>query len=524
MPENTYLFHINQNLPRLLGLFNQDNTNSTYGLGDRNYWAWGLIDFGNATFQGAANGFSLLWKSGFWPYPTAPNVFLRRIDGIFSGAGYLTRKDGSLEEAFPYEGSYCVTAVVAFDLLCALVSLKQDIDADTRTRWMGIIKPLIRFLIRADETHALISNHLATAVAALIRWHKLTMDKNAIEKAEVLLDRILQNQSPEGWFVEYQGADPGYQSLCTYYLADVHRNFPAWSLIDPLRKSVQFLWYFAHPDGSFGGLYGSRCTRFYNPAGIEALAGEIPEALALSNFMVSSIAENRVVTLSSIDEPNLVPWFNAYCLAGVLYEERIKEKKTDLIIPCKQSKSKRSRFDHAGIVIDQGPDYYTIINAHKGGVVVHFKGDRCIAEDAGVVARNRLGILISTQGYVADNKANLEKDSLTIESSFQKMPRRLSKPFDFLVLRLLCLTVFRSRYLREMVKQVLVRRLITSKKTVGGKNIRKLNFGPELSIHDRFTLPVGYHKIKNSGFFVAIHMASQGYWQTQDENKITNIS
>ena len=77
-----------------------------------------------------------------------------------------------------------------------------------------------------------------------------------------LLDRILKHQSAEGWFKEYEGADPGYQSLCTYYLADVHRMRPNFDLADPLRESVRFLWHFAHPDGSFGGIYGSRNTRF----------------------------------------------------------------------------------------------------------------------------------------------------------------------------------------------------------------------------------------------------------------------
>ena len=105
---------------------------------------------------------------------------------------------------------------------------------------------MFSYLVKADETHALISNHLATAVAALARWHRRTGDIQAESKAKNLLARILANQSVEGWFSEYQGADPGYQSLCTYYLADVHRVRPDWQLLEPLRASISFLQHLAH--------------------------------------------------------------------------------------------------------------------------------------------------------------------------------------------------------------------------------------------------------------------------------------
>ena len=527
--KNPYLIQIKNNLPRILSLFDRDRTSPGFGLGNRYHWAWGLIDFGNGTFQGAANGLCLLWKSGLWPYATPPAVFFERIDSLFTGAAKLTRTDGSLEEAFPREGSFCVTALVAFDLLCALQNVQDEVDSATIHAWKDIVNPMIRFLVGADETHALISNHLATAVAALSRWHALTGDEKALRKANILLDKILDHQSREGWFVEYQGADPGYQSLCTYYLADAHYVRPAWNLLEPLQQSVRFLWHFAHPDGSFGGLYGSRCPRFYNPAGIEALALQISEANALAEYMAKSIAQNRVVTLSSIDEPNLVPWFNAYCWAAVLYEQHKDRgrnnlqdrEKSNLQVPCQQKETSRTHFDQSGLVIDQGPEHYTIISTHKGGVVYHFQHGKAVIQDAGVVVRDTKGNMASTQGYVPDNRVDAASSSaLRVESSLQAMPRRLPTPFQFMVLRLLCLTVFHSRTLRERVKRLLVKLLITGKKTLPGKNTRTIDLGIDLTIHDQFDLPPGYQKLESPGPFVAIHMASQGYWQMQDEEKV----
>ena len=95
----------------------------------------------------AAHGLARLWSSGLWPYPTSKSVFLDRIDGMIEAASKLTRRDGSLEEAFPHEGSYCVTALVAFDLLCALDLLDEVITPERRERWEECIRPMLGYLI-----------------------------------------------------------------------------------------------------------------------------------------------------------------------------------------------------------------------------------------------------------------------------------------------------------------------------------------------------------------------------------------
>ncbi len=516
MKKNPYLIEVERNLPRLLALFDIDRTSPSYGLGDRYHWAWGLIDFANGTFQGAAHGLARLWISGNWPYSTKKSIFLRRIDAIFQAVNKIVRSDGSLEEAFPNEGSYCVTALVAFDLLCALDLLMTTIEKNQSKKWEACIRPLIQFLIKSDETHALISNHLAAASAALTRWHRLTGEVLAEKKAYQLLERILSHQSAEGWFLEYEGADPGYQSLCTYYLADVHKIRPDWNLIDPLRKSIIFLSFFAHPDGSFGGLYGSRCTRFYCPAGILALADDIPEANALAKFMENSIIKQRTITLSSIDELNLIPMFNAYVWSALLWKNKLSSPKPQPI-PAQSNNSFRSWLPESGILIDRGLTHYTVISTHKGGVVYHFIDGIRNLLDAGVVVSDRRGYLGSTQGFSIKNQVIINKGKLEICSQVTAMPKRLPNPFQFLVIRLLSLTVFKMPAFREWVKRRLVFLLITRKFFWPVRNHRRIEFGRKLTVEDNLSLTKGYKQEFLSGEFIPIHMASQGYWQIQDE-------
>lgn len=517
MHADPYAVAVRAALPRVLALFDLDRTSASHGIGDRRYWAWGSIDFGNATFQGAAHGLARLWSAGLWPFETSADRFVDRIDAMFEGAQRLTRRDGSLEEAFPFEGSFCVTALVAYDLLCALELLGETAGVERSRRWQSIVAPMISYLLAADETHAFISNHLATAAAALVRWHAVTAQAGAERRARALLDRIMQRQSAEGWYDEYGGADPGYQSLATCYLADVLRLRPDWPLSDSLSRSLAFLWHFVHPDGSFGGLYGSRCTRFYYPAGIELLATSDPQAAALSRAMSDSVARSRVVGLDCVDEPNLIPMFNAYCWAAALRAAAAPVADGAVNVPALQERPLRQHFAQAGLWIDAGPRHYTVIGTRKGGVVAHFRDGRLVTCDAGVVVRDRRGRLGSTQAMVPADSARLEGDTLVVDAEVCAMPKRLPTPLQFALLRLGCLTVLRVPSWREAIKRILVRWLITGRSGWPVRNTRRIRLGPELGIEDDTQAPDGYAVVAEAGPFVAIHMASQGYWQQQDE-------
>lgn len=519
MNKNVYLREINASLPRLLAMFDLDKTSVSYGMGDRQHWAWGLSDFANGTYQGAAHGLSRLWCSNLWPYDTPLSVFLARIDAIFMSTARITRSDGSLEEAFPYEGSYCVTALVSFDLVCTLDLLKQEIDGEMYRRWKEAIAPLVGYLVKADEKHAMISNHLATAVAALVRWSNIDKDSQAEKKAYELCQRILAHQSDEGWFKEYEGADPGYQTLCTHFLADTHQQRPDWELFAPLERSIRFLWHFAHPDGSFGGHYGSRSTRFYFPSGLEALSEEIPEANALIHFMRESISKHQVVTLSSMDDLNFVPMFNSYCMAAQMFELRSAQA-TELSPLPMASGEMRKTFPKSGLVIDTGEKHYTIINMHKGGSVMHFYDGKLMINDTGVVVRNDFGLLATNQLYSTENEILWHQDEVTIKSMICAMPKSLPSPAQYLVLRLLCVSLFRLSFFREWAKSFLVKFLITGKRSWDISNSRRIVLGPDVQITDTFDLPPHIERVMGTGPFLAIHMASQGYWQMQDEEHI----
>ncbi|MFQ5443817.1 MAG: hypothetical protein ACE5EK_04285, partial [Nitrospinales bacterium] len=379
---------------------------------------------------------------------------------------------------------------------------------------------MIHFLHQADETHAFISNHLATATCALFKWHSLTGETGEI-RGQMFLERILRKQSDEGWFLEYEGTDPGYETLCLYYLSDLHRLRPDLNLQEALARSIRFLWHFAHPDGSFGGLYGSRNTRFYYPAGLEVLAGRVPEAAALAGFMQRSIGQRRVVTLETMDEPNLIPMFNAYCLAAAQVAQSPEKAPSGLPpVPSQCQEPFRKVFPDAGLMVDKGEFHYTILSLFKGGVVYHFRapGHR-VRVNSGVLIRNRRGDLYSTQGFHSGIRVLQQGDRYEIRASFTRVSNQLPTPFQFLLLRVACLTLMRFRLPRELVKKFLVKLLITGKNQIDLTNTRVITLGQDLQVADRQEGEMsGFERLPADSSFSAIHMASQGYWQTQDDH------
>jgi hypothetical protein len=504
-------------LPRVLASFDSDPFSPTAGLADRGFWAWKTKDFANATGQGAVHGLARLVAAGLLPGGMSAASIIARIDLAIRAAGRITAHDGSLVEAFPNEKSFCVTALIAFDILAAADLLRPMVGSAKADEWRAVAGPMIDFICRNDETHGIISNHLATAVAALMLWDAAPGSASR-NRAEALLDVILRNQSTEGWFSEYGGFDPGYETLGLTYLAHVHLHHPDLGLREPLARSLAFLLHFAHPDGSFGGGYGARNTRFCVPGGLEALASSYPEAEALSRFLRASSAESLVVTIASLDEPNLAPHFNACCWAAECLAERAaRPLEACPPLPSSLTEHIRHVFPKAGLVIDNNAARYAVVSVAKGGHVSRFPKTGGHADiNAGVIGTVG-NVLFSSQAFQAAPQWRLEGDMIEIDAPLTAVVAERPTVLQFLALRLLCLTVFHVRPLTELVKRHLVRRLISARKECGVVNRRQIVLDDGIGISD-VQMPPGRVDMKAaSGPFSVIHMASAGYWQAQDD-------
>jgi hypothetical protein len=370
------------------------------------------------------------------------------------------------------------------------------------------------YLVKYDETHALISNHLLGAAAGLQLFHRIGKDDRCEKRAAFYIDKVLARQSPEGWYEEYGGADPGYQTLALYYLANYFNETGSERVFNSLVRGVDFISYFVHPDGSFGGEYGSRNTEIFYPGGLSLLQNEITEAASLLDFMIDSIQQGRTVNLNSIDTGNLAPLMNNY-LELMRHRPEGDNRETGKVIPF-VGRPFVKEFKEAGIVIYNGEETYAVIGISKGGVIKEFDKKRgtIVRDDCGYIGSLKGGEKVSTQNLCIP-RYSLSESRLIIEADFFTLKLPALDSYSFLLLRLFNLSLGRIRVTRERIKRALVKKLIVNQKKSSFKLTRTLFLASPLEVKDRIepentedTFVYLEHGLK----FSTIHMASARYW------------
>src|SRR5262245_35899441 len=306
-----YAAMILEHSPRALSLMDRDAMSPTAGCCDRDYWAWKFADFPGARFQEALCALSFLYATEIDGNPYFHNA--RLLEWIGLGLRFwssIQRRDGSFDEAYPFERSLAATAFTTFYVGEALEFLGDDLSSELRAGTQETMRRAGWWLARNDETHGFLSNHLAAAAAALHHVYRVTREKSFARRSQYFLDKIFDRQSSEGWYEEYGGADPGYQTHGSFYLVRVWQLTRDEQLMKSLRHSTAFLAHFAHPDGSLGGEYASRNTQTYYPAAFEMFASVDPAAAWIAETMRPSLANGSAAGLLGVDIQNYFPCLN----------------------------------------------------------------------------------------------------------------------------------------------------------------------------------------------------------------------
>jgi hypothetical protein len=499
---------------RLLSEGNLDPYSSAYGCFDRRFWGWKTLDFPEATLQRNAYPLAWLLQHPDPRFSVNAELLTEVVLAALRFSASIQHRDGSFDQAFPNEHSFGATAFLLHSLLEAFRSVR---DAVMPATWSSTIESCLRraaeFLCRHDERHGCISNHLAGAALSLIATGDYFDEPRYKKRSSTLIDQVLASQSDEGWFPEYGGSDPGYQTLCLYYLAKIYRLHPDSQLKHALEHAVEFLSWFAHPDGTFGGEYGSRRTAIFYPGGLALLAPEFPIAGSLLDFMARAIANGLTVTLNDVDVFNIAPVLETYI--AVLDAGAVGQEEGNPPLPCQWDKAKRD-FKEAGIYVRKTERYYALFGVSNGGVLKIFdcRQSKAIWNDSGYVGQTSTGDYITTQVTDLDRPCRLTENGVYIETRFCSLPNASPTPAAFVLLRLMNLTAMRSIRLGNFIKKMLVNLLITAKRQVPLSLQRSVQFGVEkIIVTDKIHGRLLMRWIEFGRPFVAIHMASARYFQ-----------
>ncbi len=510
-----YLGCIRSEIPRLLSLMDRDAHSKTFGCMDRTYWAWKFTDFPGARFQEGVCTMAFLYATPFEDNVLYQNTNLLRW--ITAGIEFwcdIQRSSGDFDEAYPQERSLAATAFTTFYLAEAYAMLGGNALSATLARKIhSSMERAGNWLIKNDETHGFLSNHLAAAAAALYHVHQITGDPRFRDRARQFIDRILQRQSSEGWYDEYGGADPGYQSHGSFYLARCYELSGDEDVAHSLERANRFLCHFVHPDLSIGGEYASRNTQTYYPAAFEMMAHRCGTATWIKTEMLPGIRTGSSAGLSTVDVYNYFPMLNNYVFAYLSAIAAREEAAAD----GPDQKASRIFFPKAGILKIRKPAYDLFVGLAKGGVIKLFnrKTGKLVFNDCGYIGWTNRNRLVSSQWFEPDREIQVMEESVTVLGDFYEVSRPVMTPLLFLGFRMFTLTLGRFGKISYWLKSVLVKALIYRKKNLDIQLRRDVTFKEEgINVTDSLagSERTRLQSLTSGELFTTIHMGSSKYF------------
>lgn len=506
---------------RIASWLDREPFSASYGCFDRTYWCWKFVDHPGARFQEAvatlAHHAVFGLPAGLVDGTLGERAQTHLLDWCAAGIRFwasIQHRDGSFDEAYPYERSLAATAFTGFYLGEAMELLGDRLDHETREIGQSTLARAAHWLGSNDEHHGLLSNHLAAAAAACEVARRLLGEPRHAARRDHFLERIYSRQSEEGWYEEYGGADPGYQTHGSFYLARIWSETRDQRLFDSLARATRFLTWMMHPDGTLGGEHASRNTEVAYPAAFEILAPELPEAASIAASLRRSLPAGRAVGLPAMDRWNLLPQTNNL-LAASRFAAPL-EGDEDARLPCYGADGKD--FPDAGIHLRATPKLWVIVGLSKGGVVKAWDRESLQpAADCGWWIRLQSGAIASSQSLSrgSDATVGVEDRLLEVEAPFVAINQRLLTPWSMIAFRLSTLTLGRMPAVARWIKRLLVRVLVRRRRVV------PLTLERSITIHDdrvvigdrlvrprRARAPIA---LGRGSRFATIHMGSSRY-------------
>lgn len=498
-------------IPRILCEMDRDETSINYGCFDREYWAWVTKDFSNIDAQRAVYALSLIWNTKF-----KENIYYQDdkiLKWIISGISYWCRvqhKDGSFDHLYPNEHSFVGAAFTLYEIGEAFKIIEKKLDNKTRKHFLKHIGKAADFIVKNDELHGFISNHRAGAACALFVAYQILKHKKYLKRSYYFIDSINQHHSDEGWFLEYSGPDPGYQTLLTYYLANFYRLSKDQKVKQMLDKSMEFLKYFIHPNGTLGGEYGARNTEVFYPAGF--YMHETSLSKGIFTFLSKSLIEKKLSNLLHLDARNFITYLSNYAFVAT---HDIKLQK-GYKFPFSGEFSKL--FKESGLYIYSAKRYYAIVNAFKTTVHLYSKSSDDYYLNCGYYFFKK-GNLISTNVYDTSKKFSIDSSCINLKSSFYSVPARKMSHMSFLLFRMYSFTIGRIKPINIFLRKHFVKKFILHKNKKEDHMKRKVEF-----LRDKVIIKdILENKAVNTALghkFTTIFMATSKYFNNIELSQI----
>ncbi len=489
-------------VPHVLTLVDRNRYSPTYGCFDREYWHYRTLDFPCGMSQEHVLALAMLYR---WEMPGNRWFGLERMRELTVAGIRFAMKgshgDGTCDDYFPWEramGALAFSTYAAAEAYRMLELAEDELAAFFRKRG--------DYLLGHNETGRL-SNHQALSALALYTIYEICGDERYRRGAQERVGLALSWQHPsEGWFREYEGADAGYQTCTIDFLAKYHRKSGDESVVGPLVKAVEFCELFMHPDGSYGGEYGSRNTYHYYPHGFELMAAHTPLARRLNDrYLAGAAAGKRYYN----DDSRMIGHLVHNWLAA--WRDYAKREMSE---PEVGGNEGIVWLADAGLAVGRRGGYHAVAGMKKGGVVKIYDRERCIHSDTGLIGRLGDGTVLVSHLQDAENQvsAEVEHGVFKVKGVFSKRKSKLASPVKLIVFRVLNMTL--GRFFPNLLRGLLQKILITGKARTEWWFERTITMGKAgVTIEDRVDPGAGWVALSSGSDATSIYVAASNVYQ-----------
>jgi hypothetical protein len=498
---NIYLTAALGEIPRLLGAIDRNPYRPTYGCLDRQYWHYRTASFPSQMYQEGVLPLALVYATDLpgnrWRGD--PRVRELAIAALRFTAG-SSHPDGSCDDYYPFERAL---GAAVFSLQAAAEAYRiLQLDDPGLLRWF---RRRGTWLIRHDETGRL-SNHQALGVLGLLRVGQISGEQEYRDAAAMRLQKLLSWQRDEGWFEEYGGADPGYQTLTIDCLAKIRRLTADAALDRPLASALAFAQPFLHPDGSYAGEYGSRGTYHFFPHGMELLAAENSDAADLADGFLRGLAAGKQAAFSDDRMfahrlANLIgsylDWSPTRPAAGATTTGAMVGLPNRAAATAGQAGSATPParyFPQARLLVRRTKTSHSVISLARGGVFKHFGRRGGGFTDAGLIVQTSDGRVAVSQMHDCRRPVELsggedpDSQTLSVRGPLCWSRFETATPVKQALFQVGMSVV--GRWCRTLVRRTLQRRLITGRRRCPVQLSRTFELLPERAARDAPTLRV----------------------------------
>lgn len=411
---------------RLLG-FIQDNPAYPYfGSLDRGYWHYRATSgFSSVMYQISMLSLAIGAISASVPSQQARLLRLTQAALLFWSK--TQHRDGTHDEWYVNEHSYAATAFGSFAASEALLMLRDSaVPLRDEAPIIDAIERAASWLTKRSDPH--VSNHTAGGIAAIHNAGILTGRTELLDVSTAQLRDLEATQHAEGWFPEYGGFDPGYLTVTIGYLASyVHRGGHEIAT-KILRRAIDTAARGVNPDGSFGGPYGSRNTKFLMPHGLELVHDQMPTAGWILESTLG-IGHHQLVTPSTADDR----YFAFFFLWSYLWARSARTTRLGSSTTTKPP-NLTPDLKEAGLIRRVMGPWQLAVNVHKGAALSLYHHRELAAVEAGYAAHVRDGQWATSQALTPPLDVKIEErdDNISISVTKEFHAENPRNPLDTL--------------------------------------------------------------------------------------------